>query len=278
MEHNKLYLREYYPKVFDKIFFILKYNRKDLYESLSSIENFKKISMLSSQSGGQSGAIVFSTYDDKFIIKTISRVEKNQFLKQMLKKYKQRIINDPNSKLARILGVFKIYPFKYYFMIMECVICQQDESIIFDLKGSEHNRFVDGIIDPQNPPTGKVLKDVNFKEYGKRISLEILEKNELIKSLKSDILFLKQSGIMDYSLLLVFYLGKNFPINRYTYVTTEGFFISIGIIDIFQRYNLCKASEKTIKSFFSRKDISSTDPGTYAERFLKFINTKVFIQ
>lgn len=268
---------EYCPKDFQQIRWFLKYNNSDILASLESSENFKKIAMLNSQSGGQSGAYVFSTYDNKFIIKTITRGEMEIFTQKMLKTYVFRVMENSNSKLVRILGVYKLISSKTYFMLMESIISQADESIIFDLKGSEHNRFVHHESDPLHPPIGKVLKDLNFRLYCRKLLLFHTQKLQLMKSLTEDVKVLKDLGIMDYSLLLTIYNDTEVPLNRYTLRDTNGVYFSIGIIDIFQSYNISKLSERTLKSIFhGAKEISSVDPGAYAVRFLASLS-KIFI-
>lgn len=51
----------------------------------------------------------------------------------------------------------------------------------------------------------------------------------------------------------------------------------MGIIDILQEYNIKKKIEHTYKSIkFDPLTISVTDPKVYAERFINFLDKKVF--
>lgn len=263
------YLIEYAPATFKSIRLSLNYQNDDILASLYSHDNIRKIASLSTNSGGKSGAFIFSTSDSKFIMKTITSSEKSFFLHQMLKKYSQRITENPTSKMVRILGVYKAMPSKTSFILMECVMAEQNEILIFDLKGSQYNRLVPDIPDPLSPPTGKVLKDHNFSQYSTKIILSPAQRETLIQSLKEDVFFLQSQKIMDYSLLLVIYLSQEISQNRYTSISSQGFYFSIGIIDIFQQYTMKKAGEKKLKSLFSdSQTISAVDPEAYASRFL----------
>lgn len=231
---------------------------------------------LNSQKGGKSGAFVFTTFDGKLVLKTITKYEKNTFLKEIAKKYIARVVGNANSSLARILGIFKSISSGTCFMLMECVNSDQECSVVFDIKGSDFNRFVEGVQDPGNPPCGMVLKDQNFQLYGGKIDLETFDRENVLLSIEEDVEFLRKLEIMDYSLLIVFYQKDNIWTNRYTKKLVSGGAISIGIIDICQKYTVFKAGESTFKSIFhNSKKISSMSPDDYAYRFLQYIR-KIF--
>ena len=72
---------------------------------------------------------------------------------------------------------------------------------IFDLKGSLVNREVRGKI-----KSSTTLKDVNFLQETKAdenlMSFDKWDRIKLLRALRKDVDFLRQNGIMDYSLLL----------------------------------------------------------------------------
>lgn len=254
----------------------MQYTNKQIFLSLSQKENLNNILNLQSLSGGKSGAFLYCTVDDKFIVKTITKYEKKVFVNQLMQKYMQRIF-EGNSKLVRILGIFKLGASKIYFMLMESIICERGKAIIFDLKGSEYNRFIRDIEDDLNPPVGKVMKEHNFKCLGRKISLSAHERESILSSIKYDVLLLKNMKIMDYSLLLVFYNSNDIPLNRYTERSSENTYFSLGIIDIFQEFTMLKIAEKSVKSIFhDSNQISSANPEVYAYRFLNYLN-EIFI-
>ena len=197
----------------------------------------------------------------------------------MLDKYLERVSKSRKTRLARIFGVFKIYPMKQNVIIMENIIPYKEHCIVFDLKGSKVARFVHGIENPLNPPLGCLLKDENFLIFDQKINVDEKIKKNIIKNIIKDFELLKESGVMDYSVLLAFdQLGINDnAFNRFSVVTKNGSSVSFGIIDFFQQYNLIKKGEKQLKAIFNKKqDISSTDPQEYFERISKFI-ANIFI-
>lgn len=74
-------------------------------ESLDPLKNLKIINE-SFASGGRSANPIIFTHDKKFLIKTISKQEKNVFIK-MLPEYHRRM-KDSNSYLCRIYSIFRI--------------------------------------------------------------------------------------------------------------------------------------------------------------------------
>ena len=238
------------------------------------MHNYSKLVNLMKEEGGNSGAFIFLTNDKKFIIKTISNEEKKFFISHMLDKYLERVAQKSKTRLARIFGVFKIYPMKQSVIIMENIIPYKDRCINFDLKGSKVARFVHGIENPLDPPLGCLLKDENFLIFDQKINVDEKTKEKMIKNLIKDFSMLRDAGVMDYSLLLAFHKANEneAKLNRFSVNTADGLAVSIGIIDFFQQYNLNKKTEKNFKSIFNKKqDISSTDPQEYFERISRFV-------
>ena len=267
-----MYLIEYYPEKFNELKKL--YKQHEILTSLLSPYNYNNLIQLMQEEGGRSGAFIFSTYDKKFIIKTITSNERKYFLNTILPKYLERVLNYPESKLVRILGVYKIYPMNQDVIIMENILINKEQSIIFDLKGSKVARFTTGIDDPYNPPLGHVLKDENFLIYNKLICLKESEKNEIIDILTKDFLVLKEAKVIDYSLLVGMYQQKiiDFEINKFAIITEHKELICLGIIDIFQEYNFAKTTERIIKAIFNKSnELSVAKPNEYYDRICAFI-------
>lgn len=76
----------------------------------------------------------------------------------------------------------------------------------FDLKGSKIARYVDT---NDEDISGQLLKDENLKEInntlwnGKLVMLSTEQRENLLCQIKNDSEFLRDRGIMDYSLLLI---------------------------------------------------------------------------
>jgi hypothetical protein len=98
-------VRKYAPAVFHHIRRIDGANMIELIKSLDPESNLKIIRE-SFASGGRSANPIIFTYDKKYLIKTISKHEKNTFIK-MLPEYHRRM-RDCKSYLCRIFGVFRI--------------------------------------------------------------------------------------------------------------------------------------------------------------------------
>ena len=226
-----------------------------------------------SEQGGRSGAFIFATDDQKYVLKTITKSEKEFFFESLFERYMERVMNFPDSKLVRILGVYKINPMKQNVILMENILPYKEKSLIFDLKGSKVSRLVKGIENPSIPPLGQVLKDENFLLYNKKLALKENTKLKLFETLRQDFALLKDSGVIDYSLLLGLY-PENFESINSCYRDEESKIFTLGIIDIFQQYNFLKASEKRIKSIFNKKeDISIASPNEYFNRISKCVHS-----
>ena len=98
-------LRKYSGKVFNHFKKIDSVSVKEMIDSLHPIKNISKIHE-SLASGGRSQNPIIFTWDKKFLIKTISKEEKNIFL-TMLPEYHKRM-KDSKSLLCRIYGLFRI--------------------------------------------------------------------------------------------------------------------------------------------------------------------------
>ena len=111
------------------------------------------------------------------------------------------------SLIAKIIGVFTVKSGKMgavHIMLMENALRFRNANkikYIFDLKGSKVDRKVKGIT--KNTTT---LKDINFlmaAEANNGLTLvKSSAKRDLLSALKRDVMFLKDQGLMDYSLLL----------------------------------------------------------------------------
>lgn len=220
--------------------------------------NFYHIQASETNRGGKSDSFFYLTADEKFVLKTITPEEKEFFVKKMLAKYSLRVCNN-ESKIVRILGVFKVLPSNLYFVIMENIVPKRLSATIYDIKGyANSNR------------KGKngVLKDMDFLEDFSQLGS--CEKKEIIKNLQIDMNLLSDIGVMDYSILIGDYEENANVYNRYL-VRVEPTPLVIGIIDIFQNFNSRKKIENKMRKFFSRNEFSCIDPQAYSNRMLNFL-------
>ena len=250
-----------------------KYPNCFIYKSLSKVSNYYKIINFLSESGGKSGSFIFVTTDQQLVIKTISRNEFLSFKDKLIKNYSQRIITSEESRLVRIIALLHLNSLDQYVIIMENIILKKEEALIFDLKGSKVGRMIKDILDPRQPPKGIALKDVNFEEFGFKISLKSEDRDLLIQSLIEDLKVLRDCGMMDYSLLLAIKEGTmSQEENRLSFVDLNGYIVTIGIIDLLQDYSFSKQGEKAVKSLFNdSKEVSSVDPEQYFIRISTYL-------
>ena len=266
-----LSIKEYAILTFQSIRSASGVTSEDLHKSLCDYANFCYVKELNTQEGGRSHSIVLVTNDQRFVIKTINKYEKKFLLYEFLDEYQCRAVN-MHSRLARIFGLYKINPSKQYFIIMESVVMDRDNAYIFDVKGSSADRMVQGIDDPLKPPLGIVLKDNNYRLFRKKIVMDSQQKLGLIREIKNDFMLLSSYGVMDYSVLLVFF-NDTCTNSRLAFTDKSGQVISIGIIDFFERYGITKKSERNIKKLFHKSSgISAASPSKYYSRIAAFLD------
>jgi hypothetical protein len=248
------YEREFFEKIREKC----RINSNDLIRSLCSPENFEILDKI--DLGGRSGAFLFSTFDKKFFIKTVTRTERF-FLLDLLPGYCKHILKHPESRLVRILGLFKIFNTKESLIIMENIF-QSRCSTIYDLKGSTDNRLVD------NPNPGAILKDQNFLNSGQNLRFSSSDHETFTQGLKNDCRFLNKFNIIDYSLIV----GINPEVNSFSrYEISKDPTYLIGLIDFLQEYTLFKKLELAYKKLKGKTNTSVCSPSHYSSRFLLFI-------
>jgi hypothetical protein len=154
------------------------------------------------EGAGRSGSFFFFSHDSRFIIKTMTESERKQFI-CILPEYAEHLHLNPNSLLAKILGIFTVKQQStdpVCVMLMENTLrveYQEDLMNVFDLKGSS--------VDRRAPEDAGTLKDINFKKKCNIPDfLELSSKDSVLKYLavEKDVAFLKACGLMDYSLLV----------------------------------------------------------------------------
>ena len=168
----------------------------------------------SGQGSGKSGSFFFLTHDNKFMIKTISKGERNLMLR-ILDDYIDHHRQYPDSLIAKIFGIFTVKRAgmaPVTLCLMENTVQLKKEEMLqykFDLKGSTYGRRTKGVVTSKTD-----RKDLDFldlkKDKNSAKHLEIARINQhLIDILDRDTQFLRRHGLIDYSLLLAFELSTN---------------------------------------------------------------------
>ena len=134
-----------YEEVFDQILRNDGYHWTDLIKSLDAIDNNEQV-FQAGEGAGASGSFFFFSKDRKFIIKTVKEDEM-KLIKKFVHRYKDYlIVENPNSILVRIYGIFQIKSQRFtnmHVMIMQNMYRESDNvqsSLMFDLKGSRIGR------------------------------------------------------------------------------------------------------------------------------------------
>ena len=234
---------------------------ENIEDILSAIKRHIK-SVESKNMGGRSGSDVYTV--GKYFVKTILPKE-YKIVSQLMNSYIPYVLQATDTYLPKILVIF-IENDTYYFVSFNIMLFPR--GIRYDLKGSIRNRTV---ITKKKTAT---LKDNNLR--GKYF--RFLNGNKFAKfyeMLFNDTFFLEQNRIMDYSLFINVGYRKpkksvtNNSVFEVKEVPSKGkrAFVSIGIIDIFQEYDI----SKKIEGFLKGNTSSSINPIQYRKRFLNFM-------
>jgi len=153
---------------------------------------------------GKSGSLFFFSQDMRFIIKTIPKSEA-KLLRSILPPYIEHISRNPDTLLPRFYGLHRVKPHKgsqVRFVVMAnnfATALKIHER--FDLKGSLLGRYV---IPAERALKGRnaTLKEGNLAELGRTLALGAGRRERFLAQLRADAEFLRDLGIMDYSLLV----------------------------------------------------------------------------
>ena len=205
--NENIVVEELAPKIFDMIRIRDGITTKSIMQSLAPELN-REMVFKAGESKGKSGSFFFFSHDRRFIIKTMKSDEIKIF-KNMFWWYFHHLMTNDDSLIARIYGIFTVYKEKLvpvHLILMDNTIRLSGEGeklkYIFDLKGSLVSRETK--MKKRHNPTS-VLKDVNLLEIKRRENILKFfpeDRKTIISNIKKDVIMLRNSGIMDYSLLL----------------------------------------------------------------------------
>ena len=154
-------------------------------------------------SEGRSGAFLYFSSDQKYIVKTTSKAE-NQVLLDMMKDYVSYLIANPNSLIVRFLGAHSLtmYNRVLYFVVMLNVFSKADLSERYDLKGSWVNRHGDSWQRRNKSKSAPLYKDNDLQH---KIALNPSVANALHDQILRDSAFLSGNKFV-FSLLCLLYI------------------------------------------------------------------------
>lgn len=225
-------------------------------------------SLWQDNSGGKSKASFIKSFDELYIFKAL---EKKEFL--MFFNYAHSYFDylwKSNCKkrpsiLTKIFGLYevKLKDSRFYYICMQNLFFgleKHAELRVYDLKGSETNRYV------EKKRKNQTLLDTNFKidQNGEPFAIKAADKKYLDVAFENDTRFLKKHRLVDYSLLLI--------------VETQRKNLVVGIIDYLREYTWDKKMETMAKKI-SKGGATPTivEPEEYRERFKRAMN-KYFME
>ncbi|KAI0203457.1 hypothetical protein F4808DRAFT_20265 [Astrocystis sublimbata] len=215
--------------------------------------------------GGKTKSVFLKTQDDRLVMKSLSQIETQAFLKfapAYFKLMAEALFHELPSVIAKMLGFFQVViknpvtntDIKLDLLLMENLFYDREATRIFDLKGSMRNRKIQSTGE-QN----EVLLDENMVEYIYESPLFAREhsKRLLSASVFNDTLFLARQDVMDYSLMIA--------------VDEKRKELVVGIIDCIRTYTWDKKLESWIKdrgfAGGGRNRPTVTSPKEYKSRF-----------
>ena len=210
--------------------------------------------------GGKTKSVFLKTLDDRFVLKSLSPIETQTFLRfapAYFRIMSESLFHELPSVIAKMLGFYQIIiknpatgiEFNWFLLVMENLFYDRSPTRIFDLKGSMRNRRIQSTGE-QN----EVLLDENMVEFIYESPLFSREhsKKLLRASVWNDTLFLSRQNVMDYSLMIAI------DENRKELV--------VGIIDCIRTYTWDKKLESWIKDRGKNRP-TVTSPKEYKSRF-----------
>jgi len=255
-------------------------------------------------SSGASGSYFYFTPDKKYIVKTVSKGEKETLIRSGAA-YLAHCQQHP-ATLISYLGCHSIrLPLntcKVYFVVMQNVLpCKPD--MCFDLKGATSNRQRvrgadrDKLLSGARAPNSfSTLLDKDWMAMGKigaRLNLKAARKAQLQRIIAADAQFLAEQMMMDYSLLVGVLMppeGGGTPRQvgegRMATHGDGGETYLIGVIDILERWHGLRWPVQgailkfvfryiTCSRWYNPEGITAIHPTDYAARFKEFFDIHV---
>lgn len=221
-----------------------------------------------SAQGGKSNVYFAKSFDERFIIKQVTKTELesfNEFSPEYFKYSTDALNSGSPTCLAKVLGIYQVNvkhlkggrEMKMDLMVMENLFFRRNVSKIYDLKGSLRSRY-------NSDPTGanKVMLDLNLLETLRTNPLLLGSKAKRIleRAVWNDTSFLASIDVMDYSLLVGIDEDRNELV--------------IGIIDFMRQYTWDKHLETWVKTSGILGGLTSASPTIispkqYKKRFRK---------
>ncbi|KAF0037865.1 hypothetical protein F2P81_010739 [Scophthalmus maximus] len=193
---SRFKFKEYCPMVFRNLRERFCIDDQDYQNSLT------RSAPLNSDTQGRFGNRFLSSYDHRFVIKTVSSEDIAE-MHNILKKYHQFIVEcHGNTLLPQFLGMYRLTVdgVETYMVVTRNVFSHRlTVHRKYDLKGSTVSREASDKEKAKELPT---FKDNDFLNEGQKLQIGDDNKKYFLEKLKRDVEFLATLKIMDYSLLV----------------------------------------------------------------------------
>ncbi|CAI7587051.1 unnamed protein product [Penicillium glandicola] len=264
--HLKYQFQEGQAKMLCKVFYSEQFDalRKKCGVADRIVESLSRCAKWDSK-GGKTKSLFLKTLDDRFILKSLSPIETQAFLKfapAYFQIMSEALFHELPSAIAKMFGFYQVIiknpvtgtEFNWFLLLMENLFYDRVPTRIFDLKGSMRNRKVES-----TGERDEVLLDENMVDFIYETPLFAREhsKKLLSQSVWNDTLFLGRQDVMDYSLMIAIDESRNELV--------------VGIIDCIRTYTWDKKLESWIKDKGfgggGRNRPTVTSPREYKGRF-----------
>lgn len=264
--HLKYQFQEGNAKMLCKVFYAKQFDalRRKCGVSERIVESLSRCLKWDSK-GGKTKSLFLKTLDDRFILKSLSTIETQAFLKfapAYFQIMSEALFHELPSAIAKMFGFYQVIiknpvtgvEFNWFLLVMENLFYDRSPTRIFDLKGSMRNRKVQS-----TGQRNEVLLDENMVEYIYESPLFAREhsKKLLSQSVWNDTLFLARQNVMDYSLMIAIDESRQELV--------------VGIIDCIRTYTWDKKLESWIKdrgfTGGGKNRPTVTSPKEYKSRF-----------
>jgi 1-phosphatidylinositol-3-phosphate 5-kinase len=264
--HLKYQFQEGQAKMLCKVFYAEQFDalRKKCGVADRIVESLSRCAKWDSK-GGKTKSLFLKTLDDRFILKSLSPIETQAFLKfapAYFQIMSEALFHELPSAIAKMFGFYQVIiknpvtgtEFNWFLLLMENLFYDRVPTRIFDLKGSMRNRKVQS-----TGERDEVLLDENMVDFIYETPLFAREhsKKLLSQSVWNDTLFLGRQDVMDYSLMVAIDESRDELV--------------VGIIDCIRTYTWDKKLESWIKDKGfgggGRNRPTVTSPREYKGRF-----------
>ena len=224
--YEQIYCINYATTAFRHLATLWHLDQDEILKSLSLMDNIEQLSYLSLKSFKKYGKnIVYSTSDQSLILRTLNKTSKFFLTEKFLPKYHAYCIQNQNTALPRLLGLFAL---KFKDNSYNLLLLQNKYKIIYGDKllnaiadnKTNYSKFVlsyNQITAQEFDDNGNILKLNKFslpnKSLIKMINFKNGQRQKLIEALLKDIKFLSQCQITHYKIIFYIYGSSNDQLN-----------------------------------------------------------------